>query len=97
MNKKKIKKLALRIGMGLLTFATSVAVAYFLTPNAVKRNAFNNSDPQTVEENGLPSHFVEFVNRLSEDTGIGEESFDEEETYYAFAIGLDNFSISKQE
>ncbi len=94
MNKKKIKKLALRIGMGLLTFATSLAVAYFLTPNAVKRNAFNNSDPQTVEENGLPSHFVEFVNRLSEDTGIGEESFDEEETYYGFAIGLDNFSIS---
>ena len=95
MSKRKVWKTLAKIGTGVAFFGISLGAAYFMTPNS--RRTINMSSKKS--ENGessslLPDHFMRFVSRLNEDTGIMEDTVDEENTYYGFNINFDDFEVS---
>ena len=95
MNKRKVGKLIAKIGTGVLFFGISLGAAFFLTPNARKTISMKNDKTETQEVgSGLPDHFMRFVTRLNEDTGIMDDSINEEQTYYGFNINFDDFEVS---
>ena len=95
MNKRKVGKLIAKIGTGVLCFGISLGAAFFLTPNARKTISMKNDKTETQEAaSGLPDHFMRFVTRLNEDTGIMDESINEQQTYYGFNINFDDFEVS---
>ena len=95
MNKRKAGKLIAKIGTGVLFFGISLGAAYFLTPNARKTISMKNDKTETQEAaSGLPDHFMRFVTRLNEDTGIMDDSINEQQTYYGFNINFDDFEVS---
>ena len=92
----RVRKTITRAGTALLCLGISAGCAYFLTPNAKKsielsekQKAFHENTRTEV----APDHFMRFVNRLNEDTGIMEDNIDEQNTYYGFNINFDNFSV----
>ena len=75
MNKRKVGKLIAKISTGVLCFGISLGAAFFLTPNARKTISMKNDKTETQEAaSGLPDHFMRFVTRLNEDTGIMDDS-----------------------
>ena len=95
MNKRKVGKLIAKIGTGVLCFGISLGAAFFLTPNARKTISMKNDKTETQEAaSGLPDHFMRFVTRLNEDTGIMDDSINEQQTYYGFNINFDDFEVS---
>ena len=95
MNKRKVGKLIAKIGTGVLCFGISLGAAFFLTPNARRTISMKNDKAETQEAgSGLPDHFMRFVTRLNEDTGIMDDSINEQQTYYGFNINFDDFEVS---
>ena len=95
MNKRKVGKLIAKIGTGVLCFGISLGAAFFLTPNTRKTISIKNDKTETQEAaSGLPDHFMRFVTRLNEDTGIMDDSINEQQTYYGFNINFDDFEVS---
>ena len=95
MSKRKIGKLIAKIGTGVLAFGISLGAAYFMTPNRRRSVNLGNKNLDNEEtSSALPDHFMRFVTRLNEDTGIMEDTVKEENTYYGFNIGFDNLSVS---
>ena len=73
MNRKKVRKTIARIGTAVLFFGISAGCAYFLTPNAKKAitaSQKTKTHHEVTETEVLPDHFMRFVTRLNEDTGI---------------------------
>ena len=95
---KKLKTTILRAGTGLMVFAASAAVAYFMTPSSVKKAIFKQNSPVISDDNGSTdegnTHFGEFVNRLMKDTGITESEEGEQREYYGLQASFDDFSVS---
>ena len=92
----RVRKTITRVGTALLCLGISAGCAYFLTPNAKKsielsekQKAFHENTRAEI----APDHFMRFVNRLNEDTGIMEDNINEQNTYYGFNINFDNFSV----
>ena len=95
MNKRKVGKLIAKIGTGVLCFGISLGAAFFLTPNARKTISMKNGKTEDQEAaSALPDHFMRFVTRLNEDTGIMDDSINEQQTYYGFNINFDDFEVS---
>ena len=87
---KKIGKKIIGIGVGALTFFVSLGCAYFLTPNRVKQGNFVTIEKDEFDE----SHFMKFINRFAEDTGISEsEDNERERSYYGMHADFENFSL----
>ena len=92
---RNVKKLIFKTTAGVLFFATSCAAGYMLTPMRKKNiNLGTKVVNEAFEESDVPENFMRFVSRLNEDTGILEETIDEENTYYGFNIAFDNFNVS---
>ena len=93
----RVRKTITRVGTAILCLGISAGCAYFLTPNTKKSLAFNEKQ-KTFHENSraqvAPDHFMRFVNRLNEDTGIMDDSINEENNYYGFNINFDNFEVA---
>ena len=87
----KIKKRIIKGGIIATTFFVAMGCAYFLTPNKVKKGTFGTPvTPETLEE----SHFMKFINRFTEDTGISESDENERvREYYGMHADFDNFTI----
>ena len=81
----------LKVGIGSLTFFLTVGCAYFLTPNKVKKGTFEiPGQDETLSE----SHFMKFINRFAEDTGISEsEENEREREYYGMHAEIENFTL----
>ena len=95
MNKRKIGKLFAKIGTGVLFFGIALGAAYFMTPNSKRTINLGNKKQNVPEQSSLlPDHFMKFVTRLNEDTGIMEDTVDEEAKYYGFNINFDEFEVS---
>ena len=97
MNKKKIRKTIARVGTAILFFGVSLGCAYFFTPNAKKTitaSSKQKAHHEVTETEVLPDHFMRFVTRLNEDTGIMEDSINEENKYYGFNINFDDFEVT---
>ena len=97
MNKKKVRKTIARVGTAALFFGVSLGCAYFFTPNAKKTITATQKQKthhEVSETEVLPDHFMRFVTRLNEDTGIMEDTINEENTYYGFNINFDDFEVS---
>ena len=95
MNKRKVGKLIAKIGTAIAFFGISLGAAYFLTPNARRTISLSTKKGEAEESSSLlPDHFMRFVTRLNEDTGIMEDTVDEQNTYYGFNINFDNLEIS---
>ena len=92
----RVRKTITRVGTAILCLGISAGCAYFLTPNA-KKNIELNEKQKGFHENSrteiAPDHFMRFVNRLNEDTGMMEDQIDAEKTYYGFNINFDDFSV----
>ena len=87
---KKIGKKIIGIGVGALTFFVSLGCAYFLTPNRVKQGNFVTIERDEFDE----SHFMKFINRFAEDTGISEsEENERERSYYGMHADFENFAL----
>ena len=92
MNKKGLKNKIIKASAVIAVFSTSLAAAYFLTPNTVKKGVFNLPDETDADNDSAP-HFSQFVTRLTNDIGInGEET--ENRTYYGMNASFDNFVVS---
>ena len=74
----KIAKRIIGIGAGALTFFLAVGCAYYLTPNRVIKGEFSTIEKDEFDE----SHFMKFINRFAEDTGISESEENERERTY---------------
>ena len=86
----KIAKRIIGIGAGALTFFLAVGCAYYLTPNRVIKGEFSTIEKDEFDE----SHFMKFINRFAEDTGISEsEENERERTYYGMHADFENFSL----
>ena len=95
MSKRKVGKLIAKIGTGVLFFGVSLGAAYFMTPNSRRSIELSTKKKEMAPvEGGLPDHFMRFVSRLNEDTGIMDEKINEEQTYYGFNIELDGLEVS---
>ena len=97
MSKKKVRKTIARIGTAVLFFGVSAGCAYFFTPNAKKTITASQkakAHHEVSETEVLPDHFMRFVTRLNEDTGIMDDTINEENTYYGFNINFDDFEVS---
>jgi hypothetical protein len=97
MNKKKVRKTIARVATAALFFGVSLGCAYFFTPNAKKTITATQKQKahhEVSETEVLPDHFMRFVTRLNEDTGIMEDTINEENTYYGFNINFDDFEVS---
>ena len=95
MNKRKVEKLLAKIGTGVAFLGVSFGAAYFLTPNSKRTIDMGQKKGEVASSDSLlPDHFMRFVSRLNEDTGIMEDQVDEENTYYGFNINFDDFSVS---
>ena len=97
MNKKKIRKSIVRGGTAILLFGISLGCAYFFTPNAKKSIAASQNQKarhDVAQTEVAPDHFMRFVTRLNEDTGIMEDSINEENSYYGFNINFDDFEVA---
>ncbi len=92
---RKLKKLVFRTTAGILFFATSCAAGYMLTPMRKRNIKLNYNLPDDVIENSdVPENFMRFVSRLNEDTGILDDTVNNENTYYGFNFEFDDFSVS---
>lgn len=84
----------LKILTGAGAFAAALTSCYFLTPNKVKKLAApaktGRTSPGTISE-GEDSHFMKFITRLTQDTGIAEN---ESKEYYGVNAAFENFSVS---
>ena len=93
MNKKG--KLILKIITGFTAFSAALAGGYFLTPNRVKQiTSSKKTSGRTsagVISEGEDSHFMRFVTRLTQETGISEN---ETKQYYGCNAEFENFSVS---
>lgn len=87
----KVVKNILKVGLGSMTFFLAVGCAYFLTPNRVKKGTFElPSQDEPLED----SHFMKFINRFTEDTGITEsEENERNREYYGMHAEIDNFTL----
>ena len=87
----KVKSRIIKGSVIGLTFFVAMGCAYFLTPNRVKKATFVTPvTPETLEE----SHFMKFINRFTEDTGITESEENERvRDYYGMHAEIDNFTI----
>ncbi len=97
MNRKKVRKTIARVGTAVLFFGISAGCAYFLTPNAKKTITASQkakTHHEVAETEVLPDHFMRFVTRLNEDTGIMDDSINEQNTYYGFNINFDDFEFT---
>ena len=94
MNKRKVGKTFAKIGCALAFFGVSLGAAYFMTPNSRRSINLSTKKEQKGSESALPANFMRFVTRLNEDTGIMEDTVDEENTYYGFNINFDDFAVS---
>ena len=95
MSKRKVWKTLAKIGTGVAFFGVSLGAAYFMTPNSRRTINMSSKRNATQESSSLlPDHFMRFVSRLNEDTGIMEDTVDEENTYYGFNINFDDFEVS---
>lgn len=92
----KIRKLITMSCVGIGSFAASLAGSYLLTPSKTEKISSGfNDETQTDDEGKTSSHFMEFINRLSIDTGIAETTDPERERhYYGMEAEFDNFSFS---
>ena len=92
MNKKG--KVITKVITAFTAFAGALAGGYFLTPNRVKQLSVTpkgkTNRPSTVVE-GEDSHFMRFVARLTEETGISET---DNKDFYGFNLAFENFSLS---
>ena len=88
----KVKKIISRVGTAILCLGISAGCAYFLTPNS--RRSVTLSQKESSSQDNSSSHFMRFVNRLSEDTGLMDNEINEQNNYYGFNIKLDDFSVS---
>ena len=93
----RIRKTITRAGTAILCLGISAGCAYFLTPNAKKsldvaEKTRTNHEVTTNEI--APDHFMRFVSRLNEDTGLMDNSIQQEKTYYGFNINFDDFSVA---
>ena len=93
---RKVRKIITRTGAGILFCGVAMGCAYYLTPNSKKTVHLGDKSQlkSEVEESALPPHFMRFVSRLNEDTGIMDETIHEENTYYGFNVNFDDFSVS---
>ena len=94
---RKVRKIITRTGAAILFFGLSAGCTYFLTPNAKKTinvGQKKKTHHETTTTELAPDHFMRFVSRLNEDTGIMDDSINEENTYYGFNINFDDFSVS---
>ena len=89
---KKTKRKIGKISIVTLTFATSLAAAYFVTPNKVRQVVLNKGINNEVEDNQTSSHFMDFVARLTQDIGL-EESEEVRDHYGVHAV-LDDLNLS---
>ena len=94
MSKRKILSIVRKVGVGTLCFAGSLAGAYFLTPVARKTISFAPKSQAFEASDDIPENFMRFVTRLNEDTGLMDESVDENNTYYGFKVNFDEFSVA---
>ena len=93
----RIRKTLTRFGTAVLCLGVSAGCAFFLTPNSKKsvEVAQKKKANHEVSTNELaPDHFMRFVSRLNEDTGLMDETINEENTYYGFNINFDDFEVS---
>ena len=93
----RIRKTLTRVGTAVLCLGVSAGCAFFLTPNSKKsvEVAQKKKTNHEVSTNELsPDHFMRFVSRLNEDTGLMDETINEENTYYGFNINFDDFEVS---
>ena len=90
MNKKKILKTSGKISAGLLVFAGSLATAYLLTPNKVKKAGIVDDPGETSTD-----HFNNFIQTFMNDTGISETTDDNRtREYYGMNASFENFGLS---
>ena len=96
MSKKKVWKTLAKIGTGVAFFSVSLGAAYFMTPNAKRKIEISTKSDfiSQAEESGLSENFMRFVSRLNDDTGIMDDSINENQTYWGFNIGFDDFEVS---
>ena len=94
MNKRKVGKTLAKIGTAIAFFGISLGAAYFMTPNSRRSINLASKKEDSETSSALPDHFMRFVTRLNEDTGIMEDTVDEENTYYGFNINFDEFSVA---
>ena len=96
MSKKKFGKLLAKIGTGVAFFAVSLGAAYFMTPNSKRKVELSTKENFLTQasESGLSENFMRFVSRLNDDTGLMDESISENQTYWGFNIGFDDFEVS---
>ena len=68
MDKKKLGKTLAKVGTGFMVFAGTLVGGYALTPNKVRTVNLNfEQDPNE----SLPSHFQEFVTKVSNYPDVG--------------------------
>ena len=95
-NKHNVAKVLARGGVGFLAFAGTLVGGYMLTPNKVKTINLSLKPTEDIGgEGGLPTHFQQFVSKLTNDVGLGEEQPQEQEKLF-FKATLDNFNIKYQ-
>ena len=96
-NKKKVGKVLARTGAGFLAFAGTLVGGYMLTPSKVRTINLSMFNPVDDNNGGglLPTHFQQFVTKLTNEVGLGEneeeQPVEKEKTF--FKATLDNFNV----
>lgn len=91
--KEKFSKKLLKIGTGVLVFAGTLVGTYSLVPNKSRIIDLTPKQDNGGDDDGglLPTHFQQFVNKLTTDVGVGDE---EPEVYNGLLAEFDNFALS---
>ena len=92
MDKKKIRKVLLRTGTGFLAFAGTLVGGYMLTPN--KTRTVNLSFDQNGGNEGSSSHFDQFLEKLTNEVGLNDESGEQVEQKQYFKIDIDDVRVN---